>query len=161
MYRYYRFLIVLVVIAMVLSFTLGFLNARKTDDISDIPGTPEIAVEVQAETVTPRLVTTRTCLGTFKLTAYCPCSKCCGEWADGITYTGTVATEGRTIAVDPDVIPLGSRVEINGHEYIAEDIGGAVKENKIDIFFNSHEDALNFGVSEATVFLVEEAIIYE
>lgn len=90
-------------------------------------------------------------LGTFKLTAYCACPKCCGEWADGITYTGTVATEGRTVAVDPKVIPLGSTVYIDGVPYIAEDIGGAIKENRIDIFFSSHEAALQFGVQHADV----------
>lgn len=95
-------------------------------------------------------------IGDFKTTAYCPCAKCCGEWADGITFTGTVATEGRTIAVDPKVIPLGSKVEINGSEYIAEDIGGAVDDNHIDIFFESHEKALSWEVKSLPVYMVEE-----
>ena len=92
-------------------------------------------------------------LGTFKLTAYCPCPYCCGEWADGITYTGTTATQGRTIAVDPDVIPLGSSVEIGGRTYVAEDIGGAIQGNRIDVYFRSHAEALQFGVQYATVLL--------
>ncbi len=92
-------------------------------------------------------------LGTFKLTAYCPCPACCGEWADGITYTGTAATQGRTLAVDPDVIPLGSSVEIDGQTYVAEDIGGAIQGNRIDVYFRSHTDALEFGVQYATVTL--------
>lgn len=90
-------------------------------------------------------------LGTFQLTAYCDCEQCCGEWADGYTYTGTVATAGRTVAVDPDVIPLGSSVYIEGQEYIAEDIGGAIQGNRVDVFFNSHADALEFGVQYAEV----------
>ena len=93
-------------------------------------------------------------LGEFKITAYCPCPLCCGEWADGLTYTETVATEGRTIAVDPEVIPLGSKVEINGEEYIAEDIGGAIKGNRIDLFFENHEDALKWGVQSLNIFLI-------
>ncbi len=92
-----------------------------------------------------------TSLGEFKLTAYCTCSKCCGKWADGITATGTQATAGRTIAVDPDVIPLGSTVIINGTEYIAEDVGGAIKGNRIDVLFNTHQEALQFGVQYADV----------
>lgn len=80
-----------------------------------------------------------------ELTAYCACSECCGK-EDGITATGTVAQEGVTIAVDPDVIPLGSWVEINGHQYHAEDIGGGVIGNHIDIYFDSHEAADMFGV---------------
>lgn len=90
-------------------------------------------------------------LGTFKLTAYCPCPKCCGEWADGITYTGTEATAGRTVAVDPKVIPLGSTVYINGSAYVAEDIGGAIKGNRIDVYFPDHKTALQFGVQHAEV----------
>lgn len=87
-----------------------------------------------------------TSLGEFKVTAYCSCSQCCGEWADGVTYTGTKATPGRTIAVDPDKIPLGSKVYIDGTEYIAEDIGGAIKGNRIDVLFPTHQEALQFGV---------------
>lgn len=81
---------------------------------------------------------------TVTATAYCPCKKCCGK-TDGITATGTQATAGRTIAVDPSIIPYGTEVIINGHTYIAEDCGGAVKGKDIDIFFNTHEEALQFG----------------
>ena len=77
-------------------------------------------------------------------TAYCPCVKCCGK-TDGITATGTKATAGRTIAVDPRMIPYGSKIYIDGHEYIAEDCGGAIKEDRIDIFYDTHEEALRFG----------------
>lgn len=90
-------------------------------------------------------------LGTFKLTAYCACPQCCGAFADGITFTGTKATAGRTVAVDPSVIPLGSEVYINGQEYVAEDIGGAIKGNRIDIFFPTHAAALEFGVQYSEV----------
>ena len=93
-------------------------------------------------------------IGTFTTTFYCPCEKCCGK-SDGVTYTGTQATEGRTIAVDPDVIPLGSKVIIDGNEYIAEDVGGAIKNNKLDIFILDHQRALNLGVVEKEVYLIE------
>ena len=114
------------------------------------------AIEVP-ETITEPIIGPIS-LGEFRITAYCPCSKCCGKWADGLTYTGTVATEGRTIAVDPDVIPLGSIVEINGVEYVAEDIGGVIKGDRADIFFDSHQDALEWGVQYHDVYLVEEVI---
>lgn len=87
-------------------------------------------------------------------TAYCSCKKCCGKWADnrpnGIVYTasGTEAKAGRTIAVDPDVFPFGTVLEIDGVEYVAEDTGSAIKGYKIDIYFDNHEDALDFGVRE-------------
>lgn len=86
-----------------------------------------------------------------QLTAYCPCEKCCDQWADGITKTGTKATAGRTIAVDPNVIQLGSKVEINGKTYVAEDIGGAIDGLHIDVFFNTHKEAEAFGVQTADV----------
>ncbi len=94
-------------------------------------------------------------LGIFKLTAYCPCRICTGIYGKGITSTGTRATANRTIAVDPRVIPYGSSVEINGKNYIAEDSGSAIKKYKIDIFFNSHSDALRFGVRYSEVFMYD------
>ena len=95
-------------------------------------------------------------LGKFKLTAYCNCKKCCGKWAGGVTATGVMPKEGRTIAVDRTVIPLGSTVMIDGHEYIAEDVGGAIKGNRIDVYFSNHNDALKFGVKYKEVFIVKK-----
>lgn len=85
------------------------------------------------------------------LTAYCPCFSCCGEYSlnrpNGIVYTasGAEAQAYHTIAVDPDVIPLGAWVEIGGHTYHAEDVGGGVNGNHIDIYFDSHDAAVEFG----------------
>lgn len=84
----------------------------------------------------------RECLGTFTLTAYCNCSECCGKWAGGPTKSGTMPQAGRTIAVDPRVIPIGSRVYIDGlGEYIAEDTGSAIRGNRIDVYMATHEAA--------------------
>ena len=96
-------------------------------------------------------------LGEFRLTAYCPCMKCCGK-TDGITATGTLAAEGRTIAVDPRVIPYGSIITIyfadgTSHTYTAEDCGGAIRENRIDVFFADHQAAREFGVQTAYVYM--------
>lgn len=84
------------------------------------------------------------------LTAYCSCAECCGK-DDGITATGTQAQQGVTIAVDPDVIPLGAWVEIDGHQYHAEDVGGCVNGNHIDVYFDSHDEAVEFGRQVANV----------
>ena len=92
-------------------------------------------------------------MGDFELTAYCSCDKCCGKWSDGCTATGTNPVQGRTIAVDEDVIPYGSEVIINGHTYIAEDCGGSIVGQKIDIYFDSHEEAERFGVQSGHVIL--------
>jgi 3D (Asp-Asp-Asp) domain-containing protein len=91
-------------------------------------------------------------LGRFKLTAYS--GPQLGQ-ARPITATGTSARAGRTVAVDPAIIPLGSRVYIEGvGERIAEDVGGAVKGRHIDVYLGSLPDAWRFGVRYGTVVLV-------
>lgn len=103
-------------------------------------------------------------LGQFELTAYCSCPKCCGKWANNrptdergnkIVYgaSGEILTEGISVAVDPDVIPYGSIIEINGNKYRADDTGGAIKGSRIDIYFADHEQAKQFGVQYADVFI--------
>lgn len=77
-------------------------------------------------------------------TAYCSCTKCCGK-SDGITASGKKAKANHTIAVDKNVISLGTKVLINGRQYVAEDTGGAIKGNRIDIYFDNHEQALKWG----------------
>jgi 3D (Asp-Asp-Asp) domain-containing protein len=92
----------------------------------------------------------------YVITAYCPCVKCCGIWSEqhpsrvGTDYkqktaSGTFPKEGRTIAVDPSIIDYGTEIIIDGNTYIAEDKGGAIKGKKIDIFFESHQSAIEWG----------------
>lgn len=92
-------------------------------------------------------------IGSFKVYAYCPCNYCCGNTL-GITATGTKATANHTVAVDPKVVPLGSKIIINGRTYVAEDTGGGIKGNKIDMFFNSHQEALQWGIKTLDVYLI-------
>lgn len=94
------------------------------------------------------------CLGNYKLTYYCSCELCCDK-ETGITATGTPVIEGQTIAVDASVIPYGTQVIINGHVFTAEDCGGAIKGNRIDIYVNDHNKALELGVDHADVYLVK------
>lgn len=76
--------------------------------------------------------------------AYCACIKCCGK-TNGITASGTKATAGRTIAA-PKNYAFGTKIEIAGMgTYVVEDRGGAITGNKIDIYFDSHAEALKFG----------------
>lgn len=97
-------------------------------------------------------------LGNFKLTHYCSekYEHICGE-GHGITYTGTEATVEKTIAVDPRVIPYGTRVYIEGYGWrIAEDCGGAVNDNHIDILVDTHEHALDLGTVNGDVWILVE-----
>ena len=83
--------------------------------------------------------------GTYTITAYCPCYECSEGYGKN-TATGKVATEGRTVAVDPKKIPYGTKLEIEGVGVrVAEDCGGAIKGNKIDLYFDTHQEVLNFG----------------
>lgn len=86
----------------------------------------------------------------FTATAYCGCTKCCGK-STGKTASGTIATAGRTVAMSSSY-SFGTKIEIQGMGiYIVEDRGGAIKGNRIDIFFSNHQKALDFG--RKTVYL--------
>lgn len=94
-------------------------------------------------------------MGRFKLTAYCPCCDC-SEGFDDSTSTMTTASYGRTIAVDPDVIPYGSKVLIGDTVFTAEDCGGAVQGDHIDIYMDSHDQVEEFGTRYTTVYIVKQ-----
>ena len=85
-------------------------------------------------------------LGTFKAYAYN---------GAGTTASGTTTKANRTVAVDPKVIPLGSKLMINGKIYIAEDTGGFIKGKKIDIFMPSYNDCIQWGVKNVKVYLIK------
>lgn len=73
----------------------------------------------------------------------------------GITYTGTRVEEGRTVAVDPTVIPFGWWIYIDGYGFRrAEDKGSAIKGNKVDIYFDSYEEAVTFGRKKGKVYII-------
>lgn len=110
----------------------------------------EVSVEVLQIDVVEKPVLES--LGEYMLTAYCPCSGCSANWGTK-TSTGKVTEQGRTVAVDPEVIPYGTVLVINDMQYIAEDCGGAIKGKRIDVYFDKHEDALEFGVQYAEVFV--------
>lgn len=105
-------------------------------------------------------------LGEFKLTAYCSCEVCCGQWAvdreldengNPIIYTasGAIAQANHTIAVDTSILPFGSEVYIPGYGFfVAEDTGYGVNGNHIDIYFKNHEDAVSHGVDYKDVWLI-------
>ena len=101
----------------------------------------------------PRVSSTSTTGGTvYKITAYCPCAKCCGK-TNGRTASGTTATAGRTVAASSK-FAFGTKLNIGGHVYTVEDRGGAISGNKIDIFVNSHAEALQWGVRYLNVSVV-------
>ena len=88
-------------------------------------------------------------MGSYKLTFYCNCRRCCGKWAGGPTASGTMPAEGRTVACG--ALPLGTRILIAGQgEFIVEDRG--VSGRHIDIYMDSHSACLQKGVQRGEVF---------
>lgn len=115
-------------------------------------------VQVQKKVTSRGAILPRTSAGsnggtTYKITAYCPCSKCCGK-TNGITASGTKATAGRTVAASSK-FAFGTKLNIGGHIYTVEDRGGAIKGNKIDIFVSTHAQALQWGVRYLPVSVVQ------
>lgn len=112
--------------------------ALKIRDLNDIDGYihPGDVLEIPCET------------RVMEATAY--------TWTGNRTATGTVPEEGRTVAVDPEVIPYGTELEINGQPgYIAEDCGGAIKGDRIDIFMTDVSRALQWGRQPVEVRIIE------
>lgn len=102
--------------------------------------TPEPDIVVVEEKKLDRVLVS---LGEYRISAYCPCEKCCG-WNTGITASGTQATAGRTAAMNG--VPFGTKIVIDGHEYTVEDRGAGLGSKIIDIYFDTHEEALNSGL---------------
>ena len=89
----------------------------------------------------------------FKVTAYCSCAKCCGK-VTGRTASGSHAVAGKTVAASGQ-FAFGTKLNINGQEYTVEDRGGAIQGNRIDIYMNSHAEAVAWGVKYLPVQVVE------
>lgn len=90
----------------------------------------------------------------MEATAYYPGPESTGEWADGYTFTGVRAGKG-VVAVDPAIIPLGTRLYVPGYgEAIAADIGGAIKGYRIDLGFETYEEAIQYGRQKVKVYIL-------
>jgi 3D (Asp-Asp-Asp) domain-containing protein len=97
----------------------------------------------------------------MEVTAYCPCPRCCGEWADGITASGKPVSynNSRFVAADTRMLPFGTELIIPGYNggrpVEVQDRGGAIKGHKLDLFFPTHQEALQWGRQRLMVTVVE------
>lgn len=147
--------VTLAIVTMLLLFGL-LINQIVVDENVEVCSieVESVEVEVEIEVIEVDEPTGEwVSLGTYTLTAYCPCSRCCGQFANGITSTGVTARALHTIAVDPKVIPYGTKIMIDGMIYTAEDTGSAIKNKRIDVYFDAHQEALNFGVQKKEIFM--------
>jgi 3D (Asp-Asp-Asp) domain-containing protein len=128
--------------------------------------TPVPAAELLREAVTASAIIPSAAI-THKLrtirmevTAYCPCTKCCGENAQGVTASGHDVSynNSRFVAADTDHLPFGTRLVIPGYAGGAVEVidrGGAIKGNKLDVFYPTHEEALEWGRQWVDVTVLE------
>lgn len=94
-------------------------------------------------------------MGDYVISAYCNCSICCGQWAGGPTSSGTMPVAGITVA--SNTIPEGSYIMFNNHVYHVEDTGNpSVLGSRIDLYMDSHEEALNWGLQTFPVYAVTD-----
>lgn len=140
-----------------------FCAATEQADTVEIEAEEEPLDPNESENIEAALLAKATKLEDVKLTAYCICEKCCGKSPDhpayGITASGRKARPDVSVAVDPSIIPLGSDVLIDYGDgklqyYVADDKGGAIKGDRIDVCKESHQAAVEFGVKYATVYFV-------
>lgn len=136
----------------------GILPGDDTPATTRCYMTEEEVEQAENEMIEAALLARATRIDNVTVTHYDCCVECCGK-DDGITASGVRATPGVTVAVDPSVIPLGADVLVDYGDgdikyYRADDVGGAVKGNHIDLCVSSHQEAVELGRKTAAVWWV-------
>ena len=128
-----------------------------TENLQDATAAANAIIVNEGEAVSVSSTAKLKPLGEFRITHYCACSICCGPYSGmNSTASGVPPVTNRTIAVEPKQIPYGTEIVINGQVYVAEDCGGAIKKNCIDIYVASHEEASSKGMYYTDVYLLSE-----
>lgn len=143
---------VIMALCMVIGFGLGWIS-KETEVVEVNIERPIVRVNQLTEEKETEPTPTYTAME-IVATAYCPCVKCCGK-SDGITATGVKAKANRTVAADPNILPYGTEILCSLGEFVVEDCGGSIKGNRVDFFFDTHEEALKFGRQEFSIWVKE------
>ena len=120
-----------------------------------------IRPEVEVAPAVAAAPATRTRVMRMEVTAYCPCTKCCGPNAHGVTASGKPVTynDSKFVAADTSVLPFGKKLVVPGYAGNAAvevvDRGGAIKGNKLDLYFPTHDEALVWGRQHLNVTVIE------
>lgn len=167
--RFRRMFLLTLLMGLVVGFVFGRYSASSKDNPNPIVERNQFTTaipDVTLEPMDPPLLEEpaeleRTLLGSFRITAYCSCEKCCGEWAknrpNGIVY-GAAGVELKSGGSCASTLQLGSVVEVEGlGEYIVQDrpaqwVIDKYGENQIDIYFDNHEAASAFGLKQLNVY---------
>jgi len=127
----------------------------KTEPIQSAALALPIKLEEEQETETKSETSNKWRTVRMKVTGYCPCSKCCGEYSDGITANGHKIQPGDTFVAADKRYSFGTEMVIegysNGQTIKVLDRGGAIRGNKLDAFFHTHQEALEWGVRNIDV----------
>lgn len=140
------FILTVYITSIIMSFVAVGVNQIQTQE--------EIAPSAIVEDVIEEEEEEMEYLGEYKITYYCACMKCCGK-TNGITASGEKAQAGITVAAPKD-FSFGTQLLINDHVYTVQDRGGAIKNKKIDIYCETHEEALKNGVDYYDVYEITE-----
>lgn len=126
-----------------IALTICLVNAYHSKHCKN----PEVHKRLQTQQIQVEgLSLTATYVGKFSISHYCSCPICTNTPKGSKTATGHIPREGRTVAVDPKLIPLHSIIYVDGiGTFVAEDVGGAVKGRHLDIYIDDHQRALNLG----------------
>lgn len=147
-------------ILFVLFFTIALIYARHRDQQQ-----PKSPIQIQKQGQ-ERKQTEQEKLKVIRMlvTAYCPCEKCCGKFADGFTSTGKNAWETDGVAADLKLLPKNTKLVIPGVGIrVVDDTGGAMRQSAkkgiyhIDVRFHSHKEALQFGKQKLDVVVLGPA----
>ena len=93
----------------------------------------------------------------MEVTAYCKCESCCGNHSPGITASGYKLRQGDKLIAAPRTFSFGTKIFIPGYGLASvEDRGGAIKGNRLDVYFDTHKEALIWGRQTVTVQIWEE-----
>lgn len=155
-----KYLIVIKIISLMLLLSLGYCSVKKIySAINDLKIRQEkISQQVDKLHVIDGhgSIPYRKYAGKFTATFYCPCEICVGKKKQVRTATGNIPHANRTIAVDSKIIPMHSIVYIKGLGFfVAEDTGGAIKGNRIDVYVGNHEQALKLGKKKVDVYILQ------
>lgn len=159
---------VMLIIATVILVKIDSVEIAQTDTLNTLNATRLEIDDLKSETVQVDTLVdeseingtrgdyerTDTYIGDFTITYYCGCEKCCGK-TDKITKLGTTAEAGRTVGADWNVLQPGTKIYIEGiGERVVEDTGGGIQGNHIDVYIDSHDQALKLGKATRKVYEV-------
>lgn len=138
-----------------------FTYEQVRDEIEEIFHSQySIVTESIQETVTEtKMVRVGESLGQVVTSGYCSCSICCGQWAGGPTASGVYPTANHTIAVDASnpFVPIGTKVIMNGVEYVVEDTGAFARYGvQFDVYYGDHASASAHGHQTWEAYLADD-----